>query len=232
MLSFFPCKWRLFSPCFRVLSAQSELVHTQDPGQCMAPLMHNWRGNDHHRALLWTLLSRHGLGLACSCDRGSVSLKDFLCKGILHVPSAHGSLTLQAAQAEGRLHWITDVVFCFQSPSQLPYGKALYSYEGKEPGDLKFNKGDVIILQRRVDEHWFHRELGGTHGFLPASYVQCLRPLPPAPPQGKALYDFEVDKDCLTFTKVGWFLRLYLHNNQGSKGSSWSLLSTKETSKL
>ncbi|XP_059544342.1 E3 ubiquitin-protein ligase SH3RF3 isoform X1 [Myotis daubentonii] len=93
-----------------------------------------------------------------------------------------------------------------KNPSQLPCGKALYSYEGKEPGDLKFNKGDIIILRRRVDEHWFHGELRGAHGFLPASYVQCLRPLPPAPPQGKALYDFEMkdrdqDQDCLTFTK-------------------------------
>ncbi|KAM4803937.1 E3 ubiquitin-protein ligase SH3RF3 [Urocitellus parryii] len=90
--------------------------------------------------------------------------------------------------------------------SQLPCGKALYSYEGKEPGDLKFNKGDIIILRRKVDENWYHGELHGTHGFLPASYVQCVRPLPQAPPQGKALYDFEMkdrdqDKDCLTFTK-------------------------------
>ncbi|KAH0516840.1 SH3 domain-containing RING finger protein 3 [Microtus ochrogaster] len=90
--------------------------------------------------------------------------------------------------------------------SQLPYGKALYSYEGKEPGDLKFNKGDIIILRRKVDENWYHGELQGTHGFLPASYIQCVRPLPQALPQGKALYDFEMkdrdqDKDCLTFTK-------------------------------
>ncbi|XP_021507463.1 E3 ubiquitin-protein ligase SH3RF3 isoform X1 [Meriones unguiculatus] len=90
--------------------------------------------------------------------------------------------------------------------SQLPYAKALYSYEGKEPGDLKFNKGDVIILRRKVDENWYHGELQGTHGFLPASYIQCVRPLPQALPQGKALYDFEMkdrdqDKDCLTFTK-------------------------------
>lgn len=89
---------------------------------------------------------------------------------------------------------------------QLPYGKALYSYEGKGPEDLKFNKGDVIILRRRVDEHWLHGELHGTRGFLPASYIQCLRPLPQAPPQGTALYDFEMkdqdqDQDCLTFTK-------------------------------
>ncbi|XP_053240282.1 E3 ubiquitin-protein ligase SH3RF3 isoform X2 [Podarcis raffonei] len=91
--------------------------------------------------------------------------------------------------------------------SQLPYGKALYAYEGKEPGDLKFNKGDIIILRRKVDENWYHGELNGNHGFFPASYIQCVKPLPPAPPQGKALYDFEIkdkdqDKDCLTFTKL------------------------------
>ncbi|KFU89799.1 E3 ubiquitin-protein ligase SH3RF1, partial [Chaetura pelagica] len=90
--------------------------------------------------------------------------------------------------------------------SQLPYGKALYAYEGKEPGDLKFNKGDIIILRRKVDENWYHGELNGNHGFFPASYIQCIKPLPQAPPQGKALYDFEIkdkdqDKDCLTFTK-------------------------------
>nr|XP_023673303.1 SH3 domain-containing RING finger protein 3 [Paramormyrops kingsleyae] len=89
---------------------------------------------------------------------------------------------------------------------QLPCGKALYSYEGKEPGDLKFNKGDIIILRRKVDENWYHGELNGSHGFLPASYIQCIKPLSQHPPQGKALYDFEVkdkdqDKDCLTFTK-------------------------------
>ncbi|KAG9349361.1 hypothetical protein JZ751_027804 [Albula glossodonta] len=90
---------------------------------------------------------------------------------------------------------------------QLPCGKALYSYEGKEPGDLKFSKGDIIILRRKVDENWYHGELNGSHGFLPASYIQCIKPLSQTPPQGKALYDFEVkdkdqDKDCLTFTKL------------------------------
>lgn len=98
-------------------------------------------------------------------------------------------------------------VSVFQNVPQLPCGKALYSYEGKEPGDLKFSKGDIIILRRKVDENWFHGELNGSHGFLPASYIQCIRPLSQTPPQGKALYDFEVkdkdqDKDCLTFTKV------------------------------
>ncbi|KAM9320886.1 E3 ubiquitin-protein ligase SH3RF3 [Gastrophryne carolinensis] len=90
--------------------------------------------------------------------------------------------------------------------SQLPCGRALYTYEGKEPGDLKFNKGDIIILRRKVDENWYHGELNGNRGFFPASYIQCIKPLTQPPPQGKALYDFEIkdkdqDKDCLAFTK-------------------------------
>uniref|UniRef100_A0A452I0L3 SH3 domain-containing protein n=1 Tax=Gopherus agassizii TaxID=38772 RepID=A0A452I0L3_9SAUR len=59
-----------------------------------------------------------------------------------------------------------------------------------------FTKGDIIILRRKVDENWYHGELNGNHGFFPASYIQCIKPLPQAPPQGKALYDFEIkDKD-------------------------------------
>uniref|UniRef100_A0A3B5MCM0 SH3 domain-containing protein n=1 Tax=Xiphophorus couchianus TaxID=32473 RepID=A0A3B5MCM0_9TELE len=80
----------------------------------------------------------------------------------------------------------------------------------KEPGDLQFSKGDIIILRRKVDDNWYHGELNGCHGFLPASYIQLLRPLSQTPPQGKALYDFEVkdkdqDKDCLAFTLLADF---------------------------
>lgn len=113
--------------------------------------------------------------------------------------------------------WCLKLYFClllissfgvfFQNIPALPCGKALYSYEGKEPGDLQFSKGDIIILRRKVDDNWYHGELNGCHGFLPASYIQLLRPLSQTPPQGKALYDFEVkdkdqDKDCLAFSKV------------------------------
>lgn len=90
---------------------------------------------------------------------------------------------------------------------QLPCAKALYNYDGKEPGDLKFSKGDVIILRRQVDENWYHGEMGGVHGFFPTNFVQVVKPLPQPPPQCKALYDFELkdkeaDKDCLPFSKV------------------------------
>uniref|UniRef100_A0A3B4AD11 SH3 domain-containing protein n=1 Tax=Periophthalmus magnuspinnatus TaxID=409849 RepID=A0A3B4AD11_9GOBI len=86
--------------------------------------------------------------------------------------------------------------------------RALYNYDGKEPGDLKFSKGDIIILRRQVDENWFHGEMGGIHGFFPTNFVQVIKPLPQPPPQCKALYDFELkdkeaDKDCLPFSKVG-----------------------------
>ncbi|XP_030880418.1 E3 ubiquitin-protein ligase SH3RF1 isoform X2 [Leptonychotes weddellii] len=89
---------------------------------------------------------------------------------------------------------------------QLPCAKALYNYEGKEPGDLKFSKGDIIILRRQVDENWYHGEVNGIHGFFPTNFVQIIKPLPQPPPQCKALYDFEVkdkeaDKDCLPFAK-------------------------------
>ncbi|XP_074847971.1 E3 ubiquitin-protein ligase SH3RF1 isoform X2 [Carettochelys insculpta] len=89
---------------------------------------------------------------------------------------------------------------------QLPCAKALYTYEGKEPGDLKFSKGDIIILRRQVDENWYHGEVSGVHGFFPTNFVQIIKPLPQPPPQCKALYDFEVkdkeaDKDCLPFSK-------------------------------
>ncbi|XP_018086410.1 E3 ubiquitin-protein ligase SH3RF1 isoform X2 [Xenopus laevis] len=89
---------------------------------------------------------------------------------------------------------------------QLPCAKALYNYEGKEPGDLKFNKGDIIVLRRQVDENWYHGEINGIHGFFPTNFVQIIKPLPQPPPQCKALYDFEVkdkeaDKDCLPFLK-------------------------------
>ncbi|XP_021344742.1 SH3 domain-containing RING finger protein 3-like isoform X2 [Mizuhopecten yessoensis] len=92
-----------------------------------------------------------------------------------------------------------------QSPSNShACAKALYNYEGKDQGDLSFRKGDMILLRKKVDENWFHGELGNQHGFFPASYVQVVIPLPVTTPQCKALFDFEVndsEKDCLAFKK-------------------------------
>ncbi|KAI5938872.1 E3 ubiquitin-protein ligase SH3RF3 [Manis javanica] len=132
-----------------------------------------------------------GAGSAAGSDPGSP----------VFIPTAAGSATASLRElATSRSAPVA------KDLPQLPYGKALHSYEGSEPGDLKFSQGDVIVLRRRVDERWYRGELQGAHGLLPTSYIQCVRPLPQAPPQGKALYDFEMkdrdqDKDCLTFTK-------------------------------
>ena len=114
-------------------------------------------------------------------------------------------------------------MFCFQSLPQPSPSKALHSCEGKEPGDLRFSEGDVMVLRHRVDERWYH-------GLLPASYVQGMRPLPQSPPQGKALYDFEMkdrdqDKDCLTFSKVSGFQRAGLPPQPPQGTWAWRLAS-------
>ncbi|XP_072113731.1 E3 ubiquitin-protein ligase SH3RF1 isoform X1 [Mobula birostris] len=119
------------------------------------------------------------------------------------VSSANCSIALRDLQSTHRVQARSPPV---RGIPQLPCAKALYNYEGKEPGDLKFNKGDIIILRRQVDENWYHGEVNGVHGFFPTNFVQIIKPLPQPPPQCKALYDFEVkdkeaDKDCLPFSK-------------------------------
>ncbi|XP_059553649.1 E3 ubiquitin-protein ligase SH3RF1 isoform X3 [Myotis daubentonii] len=127
-----------------------------------------------------------------------ISLLENLCFGNENVTSNHG-LCFDADYRPPKQ-------FPCQGIPQLPCAKALYNYEGKEPGDLKFSKGDIIILRRQVDENWYHGEVNGIHGFFPTNFVQIIKPLPQPPPQCKALYDFEVkdkeaDKDCLPFAK-------------------------------
>ncbi|XP_054261810.1 E3 ubiquitin-protein ligase SH3RF1 isoform X2 [Macrosteles quadrilineatus] len=89
-------------------------------------------------------------------------------------------------------------------PSQ-PYARAVYDYLSKEPGDLSFKKGDLIMLRKKIDNNWYLGESGGKQGVFPLSYVQIMTPLPSHIPQCKALYDFRMTNDdeegCLTFNK-------------------------------
>ncbi|XP_015592824.1 SH3 domain-containing RING finger protein 3 isoform X2 [Cephus cinctus] len=86
-----------------------------------------------------------------------------------------------------------------------PYGRAIYDYISKVPGDLSFKKGDIIVLRKKIDNNWYFGECGNNHGVFPLSYVQVMTPLPPHVPQCKALYDFRMTNDdedgCLTFNK-------------------------------
>ncbi|XP_051057132.1 E3 ubiquitin-protein ligase SH3RF2 [Phodopus roborovskii] len=90
----------------------------------------------------------------------------------------------------------------------VPRAKALCNYRGKNPGDLKFNKGDVILLRRQLDENWYQGEINGVSGIFPASSVEVIKQLPQPPPLCRALYNFDLrdkdkheSQDCLTFLK-------------------------------
>ncbi|KFW12093.1 Putative E3 ubiquitin-protein ligase SH3RF2, partial [Eurypyga helias] len=103
----------------------------------------------------------------------------------------------------------------------VPRAKALYTYRGHNPGELRFNKGDIIVLLRQLDENWYLGEVNGISGVFPASSVQVIKHLPLPPPLGRALYSLDLrsrdkteNKDCLTFHKVtalqasrGWVTR-------------------------
>ncbi|NXW06049.1 SH3R2 ligase, partial [Fregetta grallaria] len=91
----------------------------------------------------------------------------------------------------------------------VPRAKALYTYRGHNPGELRFNKGDIIMLLRQLDENWYLGEVNGISGVFPASSVQVIKNLPLPPPLSRALYSFDLrsrdkteNKDCLTFHKV------------------------------
>ncbi|XP_036097868.1 E3 ubiquitin-protein ligase SH3RF2 [Molossus molossus] len=90
----------------------------------------------------------------------------------------------------------------------VPRAKALCNYRGQNPGDLRFNKGDVILLRRQLDENWYQGEINGISGFFPASSVEIIKQLPQPPPLCRALYNFDLrskdktdNQDCLTFLK-------------------------------
>ncbi|XP_076768843.1 E3 ubiquitin-protein ligase SH3RF2 isoform X2 [Arvicanthis niloticus] len=123
----------------------------------------------------------------------------------------------------------------------VPRAKALCSYRGKNPGDLKFNKGDVILLRRQLDENWYQGEINGVSGTFPASSVEVIKQLPQPPPLCRALYNFDLrdkdkseNQDCLTFLKPNLSARHLLEKNKGhqlSRTKNLSLMSSPSRSK-
>ncbi|NXU43506.1 SH3R2 ligase, partial [Drymodes brunneopygia] len=87
----------------------------------------------------------------------------------------------------------------------VPRARALYTYRGHNPGELRFNKGDTIALLRQLDENWYLGELNGISGVFPASSVQVIKHLPlPRPLFSLDLRsrDTAGHKDSLTLHKV------------------------------
>ncbi|XP_054024510.1 E3 ubiquitin-protein ligase SH3RF2 [Dryobates pubescens] len=104
----------------------------------------------------------------------------------------------------------------------VPRAKALYTYRGHNPGELRFNKGDIIMLLRQLDENWYLGEVNGVSGVFPASSVQVIKHLPLPPPLGRALYSLDLrsrdkleNKDSLTFHKPNTTARQLLQSSKG-----------------
>ncbi|XP_072257018.1 E3 ubiquitin-protein ligase SH3RF2 isoform X2 [Pyxicephalus adspersus] len=90
----------------------------------------------------------------------------------------------------------------------VPRAKALLSHKGRSPSDLSFSKGDVIILQKQLDENLYHGEVNGGSRVIPASSVNILKKIDQPQALCRALYNFDLkdkdkakNKDCLKFSK-------------------------------
>lgn len=53
---------------------------------------------------------------------------------------------------------------------------ALYTFEGDEPGDLGFKKGDVITVLKKTDSKndWWTGQIGSRTGIFPSNYVETV----------------------------------------------------------
>ncbi|KAK7058358.1 hypothetical protein VNI00_001992 [Paramarasmius palmivorus] len=53
---------------------------------------------------------------------------------------------------------------------------ALYDFKGVEPGDLSFNKGDVITITEKSDsiDDWWTGKVGAAKGIFPANFVEVV----------------------------------------------------------
>lgn len=69
------------------------------------------------------------------------------------------------------------------TPAQPPVPKpasrvrALHKFEPTEPGELGFEKGDVIKVVDRGYKDWWRGQLRGKTGIFPVNYVVCVCPL-------------------------------------------------------
>ncbi|XP_004476632.1 E3 ubiquitin-protein ligase SH3RF2 isoform X2 [Dasypus novemcinctus] len=144
---------------------------------------------------------RSGQSMGPRSGRGD----SFRRPGLLTLPDSRKSRTHPRGLQPGAFRLVPNIRIHM---SGVPRAKALCSYRGQHPGDLRFNKGDVILLRRQLDENWYQGEINGVSGIFPASSVEVIKELPQPPPLCRALYNFELrdkdkseNQDCLTFLK-------------------------------
>ncbi|KAF0305236.1 Protein E(sev)2B [Amphibalanus amphitrite] len=55
--------------------------------------------------------------------------------------------------------------------SQEYHVQALYDFKPQEQGELEFQRGDIITVTDRSDQHWWNGEIGDRKGLFPNTYV-------------------------------------------------------------
>ncbi|KAL9916744.1 uncharacterized protein ACN2A1_002823 isoform 9-T9 [Glossina fuscipes fuscipes] len=52
--------------------------------------------------------------------------------------------------------------------------RALYNFQGQNPRELCFKKGDIIYIRRTIDKNWYEGERNAMVGLFPANYVEII----------------------------------------------------------
>lgn len=190
-----PCQHTFCKPCLqRIFKAHKELRCPE----CRAPV---FCGIEALPANLLLVRLLDGVRSGQSSGRGG----SFRKPGVLTSQDSRKSRTSPRGLQSSPFRLVPNIRIHMDG---VPRAKALCNYRGQNPGDLRFNKGDVILLRRQLDENWYQGELNGVSGFFPTSSVEVIKQLPQPPPLCRALYNFDLrdkgksdNQDCLTFLK-------------------------------
>lgn len=190
-----PCQHTFCKPCLqRIFKARKELRCPE----CRTPVFCSIEALPANLLLVRLL---DGVRSGQSSVRGG----SFRRPGLLTLQDGRKSRTNPRALQSSSFRLVPNIRIHMDG---VPRAKALCNYRGQNPGDLRFNKGDVILLRRQLDENWYQGEINGVHGFFPASSVEVIKQLPQPPPLCRALYNFDLrnkdkndNQDCLTFLK-------------------------------
>ncbi|XP_004696752.1 E3 ubiquitin-protein ligase SH3RF2 [Echinops telfairi] len=190
-----PCQHTFCKPCLqRIFKARKEL-------RCPECRTLVFCSIDALPANLLLVRLLDGVRAGQSLGRGG----SFRRPGVLTSPESRKSRTHPRGLQSSPFRLVPNIKFHMDG---VPRAKALCNYRGQSPGDLRFNKGDVVLLRRQLDENWYQGEINGVSGIFPVNSVQVIKQLPQPPPLCRALYNFDLrnrdrseNQDCLTFLK-------------------------------
>ncbi|CAD5123838.1 unnamed protein product [Dimorphilus gyrociliatus] len=59
---------------------------------------------------------------------------------------------------------------------QSNYAQSIYPFIASQEDELSFNAGDILYLNRYINEDWIEGQLGGSVGIFPASFIKFIDP--------------------------------------------------------